>query len=118
VLQLRLRRLAEVQIAAALGVSQSTVSRDLAWWRSHWRERLGPDSRFDPDVVLGETVALLEEVEASALLEFSRARGDAGATVALARMACLRMALKARQAMVEVLGLAGLLPVASPGRRP
>src|SRR5437867_3844377 len=64
---LRLRRLSLSQISRALGVSMPTVSRDLAWIRTHRQEVYGSTPTLDPAEVLGESLALYEDIQAAAL---------------------------------------------------
>lgn len=111
VLELRLAGTWQKVTAAILGVSQPTVSRDLAYWRRH-PATLSPPK--DPAVVIGETVALCEEVRVLALSEHARLTIDpaaAGPAGTEARLECLRVAVAAQRLQVKVLQATGLLGV-------
>jgi predicted transcriptional regulator len=103
VLKLRARRVSEAQIGRALGVSEATVSRDLAWIREHWRELFGPTPTFDPAAFVGETLSRYEEIEAIALVDAAKANG------LRERMACFHVAMLARDRQVSLLQDLGLL---------
>jgi DNA-binding CsgD family transcriptional regulator len=98
VVRLRARRMSELQIARALGVSASTVSRDLGWVRSNWQEMFGPNPHFDVAVFIGESLALFAEIEATALLDSEQP--DIGVRN---RMACYRTAMQARERSVALI---------------
>lgn len=102
---LRLRGLTQEAMAQALGVDQSTISRDIAWIRNHRRELFGDHSTFDSAQEIGEAVALFADVEMSALRDFSRLKPDQSR----ARIACLRTAMMARQMRVNLLRDLGFL---------
>ena len=115
VLRLRLRRVPQTAIAAIVGVDQSTVSRDLHWIREHWRSEYGLPGTICQADEIGMAVALYEDVEQSALLEFHSLREAANdrrlspAFIARQRMACLRTAMMARQTRVNLLRDLGFL---------
>lgn len=102
---LRLRGLTQGAMAQALGVDQSTISRDMTWIRNHRKELFGDHSTFDSAQEIGEAVALFADAEVSALRDFSRLKPDQSA----ARIACLRTALMARQMRVNLLRDLGFL---------
>ena len=115
VLSLRLRHMTEAAIGAIVGVSMATVSTDLAWIRANWRERYGRQPSVDPAELVGETIALYQDVEMLALLEHSRI-GDETKNkrispmfAARQRMACLRTALVAREMQINLLQDLGVL---------
>ena len=99
VLTLRLCRLPQRQIAGALKVDQSTISRDLQWIAQHWRERYGTPPGLDPAEEIGEAIAVFTDVEGAALRDYHRLTLDQ----AKQRNACLRMAILARQMRVNLL---------------
>src|SRR5438094_6778993 len=72
VLRMRHRRMSEGQIARALNVSASTVSRDLEYVRAHWQEFFETEQTFDRAVFIGETLARYEDVESRAMRESAR----------------------------------------------
>jgi len=72
VLSLRLRRMTESAIAAICHVDESTVSLDLKWIGQNWRDRYGPVSTIDVAELVGESVAVYEDIELQAFLEHSR----------------------------------------------
>lgn len=115
VLRLRLRRMPQRAIAAIVGVDQATVSRDLHWIRQNWHAEYGCPAAVSPAEEIGMAVALYEDVEQSALLEFHSLRGAANdrqfspAFIARQRMACLRTAMFARQTRVNLLRDLGFL---------
>jgi predicted transcriptional regulator len=115
VVRLRLRRMSQLAIASLLGVDQSTISRDLRWIRQHWKEKYGSPRGVSPEHELGEAVAMYEDTEQSALMEFHMIQ-QAAATrklspmfVSRQRMACLRTALVARRMRIELLQENGLI---------
>jgi predicted transcriptional regulator len=115
VVRLRLRRMSQMAIASLLGVDQATISRDLRWIRDHWKEKYGSPNGVSPEHELGEAVAMYEDTEQSALMEFHMIQ-QAAATrklspmfVSRQRMACLRTALVARKMRVELLQEYGLI---------
>ena len=114
VLSLRLRKMSEAVIAAVIGVSQQTVSRDLTWIQQNWRDRYG-SMGLDPSEEIGEAVALFEEAEHEAMMEFASLQTKAQDRrispmfVARQRMACLRTAMAARVARVDMLASLGLI---------
>lgn len=118
VLQFRLAGATQTRTAAVLGVSQPTVSRDLAYWRHNPPAFEG---RPEAAEVIGETVALCEEIRALALDEHARlavhpaAAGPAGTE---ARLECLRVAVAAQRLQVKVLQAAGLLVVGAAQQPP
>ena len=69
---LRLRGFTQTQIAVALSVDQSTVSRDLVWIREHRKEQFGPAWNFNAAEEIGEAVALFRDAEMSALRDYAR----------------------------------------------
>lgn len=122
VIALRLRNLTEPAIAAQLGVAASTVSRDLAWIRRHWREQYGPVPGLDPAEMVGEALALYRHVEELAFHEHSRlarvsvaqdikTEREAAVTALVARekIDCLRTAMAARRAQIALLQDLGLI---------
>ena len=104
VLRLRHRRMSEGQIARALNVSASTVSRDLEYVRAHWQDFLGPDQTFDRAVFIGETLARYEDVESTAMHESARA----GISIK-DKMRCLQVAMIARTHQVALLEDSGII---------
>ena len=99
VVQLRLRKLTQVDIAKALGIEQRTVSRDLAWVRKHWRDVYGVPVQVNPAEEIGEAVAVYEGIEVSALRDYSRLGVEETGT----KLACLRTAMVARKMRLSVL---------------
>ena len=115
VLSLRLRKMTEAAIAAVIGTSVATVSRDLAWIRQNWRERYGLTPTLDPAEIAGETLDLYRDIENLALLEHTRISDEARGRrispmfAARQRMACLRTALLAREMQVSLMQDLGIL---------
>jgi DNA-binding transcriptional ArsR family regulator len=106
---LRLRRLSLAQISRALGVSMPTVSRDLAWIRAHRQEVYGATPTLDAAQVLGESLALYEDVQATAL------RYAQSVTLSVRdRLRCMHTAMVAREKMTVLLQDVGLLNRAAP----
>jgi hypothetical protein len=104
VASLRLRRLSLAQISRALGVSLPTVSRDLAWIREHHRRVYGETPTLDAAQVLGESLALYEDVQVAAL------RYAQSATLSVRdRLRCMHTAMVAREKMTVLLQDVGLL---------
>jgi predicted transcriptional regulator len=103
-LRLRARRLTEQQIADTLGVSRPTISRDLAYVRTHGEEMFGTRPAFDAAVFIGESLSTYQDLEASALRDSSK-----NALSIRERHTALRTALMARQAMVNFVSDLGLL---------
>src|SRR5260221_13313914 len=91
VMRLRIRRMSEPAIARALSVSAATVSRDLTYIRAHWQEFFGPNPKFDSSIFVGESLALYEDIESTAMRDSAKA----GITVR-ERMRCLQTAMAAR----------------------
>lgn len=115
VLSLRLRKMTGAAIAAICNVSEATVSGDLKWIAQNWRDRYGSAPQIDPAEVVGETMALYQDVETLALLEHSRI-GDEAHTrrispmfAARQRMACLRTAMLAREMQIHLMQDLGIL---------
>ena len=106
---LRLRRLSLAQISRALGVSQPTVSRDLAWVRTHRQQVYGATPTLDPAELIGESVALFADIEAGAL------RYAQSTTLSVRdRLRCMNTAMVAREKMTALLQDVGLLNRAAP----
>lgn len=109
--RLRVRyRLSVKKIAERLDVSEATVCRDMQWIREHWREQFGAKPKIDPADVVGEALAIYQEIEQSALQDAANCirRTDDGELVdmvffAKQRAACYAVALKAREAQVALL---------------
>jgi hypothetical protein len=104
VLRLRHRRMSLAQIASALHVDPSTVSRDLKFIREHWRHMLGEEAKFDSAVFVGESLALYEDIETQAMFESSKA----GVTTAM-KMRCLQIAVLAREKKVQLMQDVGMM---------
>jgi predicted transcriptional regulator len=98
VMRLRHRRLSEAAIARALGVSASTVSRDLAHIRAHSQESFGPNPTFDASIFIGESLARYEDIESAAMHDSAKA----GITLK-ERMRCFQVAMVARNHQVSLL---------------
>ena len=97
VITLRLRGYTQGAMARALGVDQSTISRDMAWIRNHRDELFGDHATFDSAQEIGEAVARFAEVEMAALRDYDR-------TIEMKdRSAFLRTVLMARQKRVDLL---------------
>jgi hypothetical protein len=115
VMQLRMRRLSQAKIAAALapaypGYSQGMVSRDLEWIRKHWRDRYGSPSKVDPAEEVGEAIEMFRETEYQAMKDFHRMKPEESR----GRNTCLRTAMLARQmriALMQDLGFIDRRPV-------
>jgi len=103
-LRLRARRLSEQQIADALGVSRPTISRDLAYARSHWSDLFGARPAFDAAEFIGESLSTYQDLEATALRDSSKS-----VLSIRERHTALRTALMARQAAVNLVWDLGLL---------
>lgn len=103
VLTLRLRRLSEAQIAKLLGVSQMAISRDLAWIRQHWGDRYGLKATLQPEDEIGEAIAVFEDVEREAYMEYHALASSTGPGKARARMKCLETVLAAREKRINLL---------------
>lgn len=104
VLTLKLRHMSQSQIAAAVQVDQSTISRDLNWIREHWRLEYGIPGTVSPAEEIGEAVALYADAEQSALRDY-----HASPPGSRQRQFCLRTAMMARQARLMVLQDVGLI---------
>jgi P27 family predicted phage terminase small subunit len=114
VCSLRLLHKTPTAIAGELKVSPSTVSRDLKWIRAQWRRTYGGTApRLQSGEVIGEALALYQEVEVNALEDATKMRLQRTdvdlVAYAQARMACLAMGLKARQAQVALLQDLGVI---------
>ena len=115
VLQLRMRRMSEAAIAAIVGVHEATVSRDLKWIRQQWKDRYGTLPNFDPAEEVGAALALYEEAEVHAMLEFARInqenkdRNISPVYGAKQRMACLKLAGEMRTKRVNLLQDLGII---------
>jgi hypothetical protein len=115
VLALRLRRMSEPAIAAILNVSHATVSRDLQWIKEHWRKQYGVPAGLNPQEFIGETIAVYQDHEAAAMLEYHDLKQQAANRrlspmfVSRARMQALRTAMAARQLQVNLLQDLGLV---------
>jgi hypothetical protein len=110
VLQLRVGRTTQERTARLLGVSQSTISRDLRHCRQHCIVVGFPANSAEQ---IGEAVALAEEVRTLALLEHARLVSDPGTNSTAgtrARLDCLAVAVQAQGLLIDVLQAAGLLP--------
>lgn len=73
VLRMRHRRFSLKQIGLALGVSETTVHRDLKWIREQWQTMLGPEAKLDTSIFIGESLAHYEDIEAMALADSAKA---------------------------------------------
>lgn len=117
-LALRLAGRTQSTSARLLGVSQPTVSRDLAYWR---RDPPACETQPEAAVAIGEAVALYEEVRTLALGEHARLSVDpaaAGARGTSARLERLRVAMAAQRLQLRVLKAAGLLVVGAAQQPP
>lgn len=109
VLQLRLRKMTEAAIAAIVGVSEATVSRDLHWIRQSWKDRYGALPNFDPAEEVGIALALFEEIEVNAMLEYATIKTEtqnrriSPMFAARQRMACMKLAADMRSRRVNLL---------------
>jgi hypothetical protein len=111
VLTLRLRRMSEVQIARVLGVNQATISRDIQWIRTHWGDVFGQAPSLKPEEEIGEAVAIYEDAEQAALLEYHALAQTTAPipTKSRARMLCLETAMRARERRIDLLQDLGFL---------
>lgn len=113
VLQLRLRQLSETQIAQTLNISQPTVSADLAYIYREWKDRYGLRPTVDPAVIVGQAMALYQETERLALLEFNQLNSVRAAIgnhfQSKAKMQCLKTAVDAKDRQVALLQDLGIL---------
>lgn len=109
VLALWLRGMTQPAIAAIVQASQPTISRDLAWIVENWKHKYGAPGGFDPAQFIGETIAMFQDHEQAALLEFHELKQSAASRrispmfVSRARMAARRTAMVARQQQVNFL---------------
>ena len=103
----RLARRSQAETAALVGVSQSTISRDLAKWR---REGV-PDSNREPAVEIGWAMALFDEVLRGALGDLHTLKGAEFDNVpgVRARMACRKTVLMVLATRTDLLRRVGLL---------
>ena len=67
--QMRLMKMTEAQMADAVGVSEGQVSRDLNAMRETWREQYGV-TNFDPAVAVAEAIENFNFCEARSLREY------------------------------------------------
>jgi hypothetical protein len=103
--------MSEPEIARTLGISPSTVSRDLQEVQVGWGERFR--SSFDPVREVAEAVALFDVLEGIAVREAVRLDGQANASTG-AKMRSLWAAKAMREARLDVLGAVGLIGPALP----
>lgn len=103
VVTLRLRRSTQAQIAQALQVDQSTVSRDLAWIAEHRKELFGSPAKLNVEDEIGEAYDFYCDVESKALRGFSKAED------AKAQNTFLRTAILARGQRIRLLQDLGFL---------
>jgi predicted transcriptional regulator len=106
VLRLRFAELSETEIAERLGVSPSTVSRDLEATQDQCSERFR--SSFDVGRELAEAVALFEVLEGAAVRELVRLEPEVVGGAA-AKVKCIHAAGAMRSRRVELLAAVGLM---------
>lgn len=99
--QCLVRRVSKSQIAIKLGVSRSTIYRDIKELNKHLRQGA---QNLDSDLLIGETISYYKEICALAL----RRADDSKLTDAV-RFAALRTALAARNDMNRFLQATGVL---------
>jgi len=103
--------------AETLRVSPRTIAYDLRYCREHRVVDLISD---DAATVIGESLALFEEVRVLALLEHAKLLADpdgSGPSGVRARLLCFSTAVAAERARVRLLQHAGLLPRCTRRRR-
>jgi hypothetical protein len=109
VVHLRLRRLSLARISQRLGVSEATISRDLEWIRAHRQRVYGATPTLDAAELIGESVALYEDIEATALRV-----AHSGDLSVRDRLRCMNTAMAAREKKTALLQDVGLLDRAAP----
>jgi hypothetical protein len=103
VLSLRLRQQSLTAIAAIIGTSLSTVSRDWAAIQTGWSSEYGQSPKVDKAALIGESVAIFRDIELAALMEATRAKSTFDKTLAL------KEARSARQSYIDLIMDCGLL---------
>ena len=104
VFRFRQLRMTLMQIATALHVDESTVSRDLKWVRDHNRELFGTRPEFSAEEFTGESYSQYRDIEHQALRESTKA-----AISAKDKRAWLSLAIVARDRQVSLLEDLGIL---------
>ena len=95
--------------------TEPQISRDLAWMREHWKDQYGLDG-LDPAIEIGEAITLFKEAEIQALRDFDKMAEPPPkkglprppmtrrtAERIKARQVCLKTAIEARQARLDLL---------------
>ena len=113
VLSLHLRKFNQTQIAQAVGVDQSQVSRDLKWIHEHWRDKYGPPQGIVPEEEIGEAISMFAEIEATAIRDMSKLKIEN----AKQRNAYMRTVLLARQMRINLLQDLGFIDRKGPDLR-
>ncbi len=109
VLAMHLRKLTQPAIAAIIGVSQATISRDLQWIYANWRHLYGWPVGLNVAEFIGETLAMYSDHEQQSLLEVqelkmaAQNRRISPMFISRARSAARRTAMAARMAQVQLL---------------
>jgi hypothetical protein len=104
VVRYRLRGLSLAEIGQRLAVSEATISRDLNWVRAHRREVYGAKPTLDLAEFIGESMALFDESEATALTLSTSAH-----LTTRERLRSLDVAMAARVRKIELLRDTGVI---------
>lgn len=93
------------RIADALGVTRTTIWRDLNWLRDNYAKTYGTaEGAFDTAKFIGESIAVYEDIEATALAESAKPHISA-----LEKSRHLMVALTARAKQTQLLQDTGVV---------